>query len=163
MFVSFYSLCVNIWFQLHIYLDKLGYFSVWVSFQSFSVRCIVALFCFVFCFFAQLLTQTYLLKYFLDCQCWILQHQFLQARRVGLRLNPSALADLRQQEHKPFECCPPKLTLPPSLLAWLPAPAFFGMAIDMSCIWWKNVCGSKFSCRYYDNGLFRSRWEHLQL
>ncbi|XP_023194910.1 solute carrier organic anion transporter family member 2A1 [Xiphophorus maculatus] len=49
------------------------------------------------------------------------------------------------------------------ILAWLPAPAFFGMAIDMSCIWWKNVCGSKFSCGYYDNGLFRSRYLGLQV
>uniref|UniRef100_A0A3B3W0C1 Solute carrier organic anion transporter family member n=1 Tax=Poecilia latipinna TaxID=48699 RepID=A0A3B3W0C1_9TELE len=77
--------------------------------------------------------------------------------------NPLYMMVLSIQEYKPFECCPPKLTLPPSLLAWLPAPALFGTAIDMSCIWWKNVCGRKFSCEYYDNTLFRSRYLGLQV
>ncbi|XP_061636647.1 solute carrier organic anion transporter family member 2A1 [Phyllopteryx taeniolatus] len=44
------------------------------------------------------------------------------------------------------------------LLAWLPAPALFGVAIDTSCVWWKRVCGKKFSCGYYDNDVFRSRY-----
>ncbi|TNM87650.1 hypothetical protein fugu_005871 [Takifugu bimaculatus] len=43
------------------------------------------------------------------------------------------------------------------LLAWLPAPALFGMAIDKSCIWWKQICGKNFSCGYYDNILLRNR------
>lgn len=48
-----------------------------------------------------------------------------------------------------------------SLSAWLPAPALFGMAIDSSCIWWKRVCGKKFSCGYYDNNILRNRLENL--
>uniref|UniRef100_A0A8D2ZI57 Solute carrier organic anion transporter family member n=1 Tax=Scophthalmus maximus TaxID=52904 RepID=A0A8D2ZI57_SCOMX len=47
------------------------------------------------------------------------------------------------------------------VLAWLPAPALFGMAIDTSCIWWKRVCGKKFSCGYYDNNILRNRLENL--
>ncbi|KAL3966644.1 solute carrier organic anion transporter family, member 2A [Sarotherodon galilaeus] len=49
------------------------------------------------------------------------------------------------------------------LLAWLPAPAFFGMAIDTSCLRWRTVCEKKFSCGYYDNNMFRNRYLGLQV
>ncbi|XP_038160203.1 solute carrier organic anion transporter family member 2A1-like, partial [Cyprinodon tularosa] len=49
------------------------------------------------------------------------------------------------------------------ILAWLPAPALFGMVFDMSCIGWRKVCGKKFSCGYYDNSLMRSRYLGLQV
>ncbi|XP_054902542.1 solute carrier organic anion transporter family member 2A1 [Poeciliopsis prolifica] len=49
------------------------------------------------------------------------------------------------------------------IFAWLPGPAIFGMVIDMSCIWWTNVCGRKFSCEYYDTVLFRRRYIGLQV
>ncbi|KAG8003520.1 Solute carrier organic anion transporter family member 2A1, partial [Nibea albiflora] len=47
--------------------------------------------------------------------------------------------------------------------AWLPAPALFGKAIDTSCIWWKMVCGRKFSCGYYDNNILRNRLENSHI
>uniref|UniRef100_H3DMV0 Solute carrier organic anion transporter family member n=1 Tax=Tetraodon nigroviridis TaxID=99883 RepID=H3DMV0_TETNG len=49
------------------------------------------------------------------------------------------------------------------VLAWLPAPALFGMVIDTSCIWWKQVCGKKYSCGYYDNITLRNRYMGLQV
>ncbi|XP_056607422.1 solute carrier organic anion transporter family member 2A1 isoform X2 [Triplophysa dalaica] len=49
------------------------------------------------------------------------------------------------------------------VLTWLPAPTLFGMTIDSTCIWWKNACGKKQGCGYYDNNLLRNRYLGLQV
>ncbi|XP_029989080.1 solute carrier organic anion transporter family member 2A1 [Sphaeramia orbicularis] len=64
-------------------------------------------------------------------------------------------------EEKPFALGIQFLVI--RMLAWIPAPVVFGKVIDLSCTWWKRMCGKKRSCAYYDNYLFRNRYIGLQV
>ncbi|XP_019622985.1 PREDICTED: solute carrier organic anion transporter family member 3A1-like [Branchiostoma belcheri] len=42
------------------------------------------------------------------------------------------------------------------LLAAIPAPIYFGVAIDNACLLWQSICGSRGACWVYDTASFRN-------
>ncbi|XP_075793332.1 solute carrier organic anion transporter family member 2A1 isoform X1 [Pelodiscus sinensis] len=49
------------------------------------------------------------------------------------------------------------------LIAWLPAPAVFGVVIDSTCLHWSERCSKQGFCAYYNNDFLRSRYIGLQM
>ncbi|KAJ1120459.1 hypothetical protein NDU88_008624 [Pleurodeles waltl] len=71
---------------------------------------------------------------------------------------PSFILILRsvEQEHKSLVVGIQFMLL--RCLAWLPCPTLYGRVIDSTCLLWGRKCNNNASCRYYDNTLFRQRY-----